>query len=223
MSDQRLVIYSPTAPSGTSATGPGMVPVSNSAPLPVSIANSSVVIDNGAATSAGTTTTLTDTAKSWQTNELAGLTISYIVAGVEYSSTIASNTATTVTFATMAVAPASGSSYQIKQLGNETLPVTLSAGIVANLTSAASTANTNIMGSNFTGAATQMSELAFNASVAGVLSVMIDGVAWVLNNGNALVAGNGYTFDVPILSGSTYNLQLSVAATVQVKWVAGVS
>ena len=62
----------------------------------------------------GTTTTLTDTSQSWTANQYAGdeLLITGGTGAGEHA-TVASNTATTLTFSAPATAPASGSTYEI--------------------------------------------------------------------------------------------------------------
>lgn len=87
-----------------------------------------------------------------------------------------------------------------------------------NQTNKSAIANTNILTSNYTPSAYQNSKLVVGASASGVLSIVIDGVALTLNSGVVLVAGAAYSFDIPLLAGSTYNLKYSVNATMQVKW-----
>ncbi len=94
----------------------------------------SIAVEAGTASAAGTTGTLTDSTKSWEVNMWANSVVSYVVSGVEYSSVIASNTVDVLTFATMAVAPASGSTYQIKVLagsGGGGGAITVAAGAIA--------------------------------------------------------------------------------------------
>ncbi len=56
------------------------------------------VLRNGGIATAGSNTTLTDTSKSWIVNAYAGMNIKVLINGVEYNSTIVSNTATQLTF-----------------------------------------------------------------------------------------------------------------------------
>lgn len=75
------------------------------------IANTMV---NGAASS-GSTTTLVDTTANWDTNQWKGLYVAIIDGtGEGQSAKILSNTATTLTISTVAVAPAAASAYQIR-------------------------------------------------------------------------------------------------------------
>ena len=60
-----------------------------------------------------------------------------------------------------------------------------------------------------------------STSATGILSLAVDGVLSTLNSGIALDINKWYAFDVLLLTGSTYNLQLSVDATMQIKWVGG--
>ena len=95
---------------------------------------------------------------------------------------------------------------------------TVVGSLANNQTDAIVLANTNVLASDYTPVAYQNSKLVVATSVSGVLSLVLDGVAITLNSGIALVAGAAYAFDIPLMAGSTYNLQLSVGATTQVKW-----
>ena len=97
-------------------------------------------------------------------------------------------------------------------------PVVVVGSLAKKETNKVVTANTNIWTENYTPATYHNSKLVVGTSVSGVLTVIIDGVALTLNSGIALDAGAAYTFDVPLMAMSTYNLQLSVNATVQIKW-----
>jgi hypothetical protein len=71
-----------------------------------------------AASTAGTTTTLTDTTQTWATNQFAGQYVTITTGApsttnVGYSALIASNTATVLTFAALPFAVVSGCGYEI--------------------------------------------------------------------------------------------------------------
>jgi len=97
-------------------------------------------------------------------------------------------------------------------------PVVVVGSLAKKETNKAVTANTNIWTEDYIPTAYQDSRLIVGASVSGVLSIVIDGVALTLNSGEPLLANSAYTFDPPLHAGSTYNLQYSVNATMQVKW-----
>ena len=93
--------------------------------------------------------------------------------------------------------------------------------LVNNQTNKAVTASTNILTANYTAINYQQSTLMVSTSATGTLSLAVDGVLSTLNSGIALDINKWYAFDVLLLTGSTYNLQLSVDATMQIKWVGG--
>ena len=95
---------------------------------------------------------------------------------------------------------------------------TVVGSLAKNETNKVVTANANIWTENYTVDKYSKSVLQVMADTAGVLSLVIDGVAGTLNSGSTLTANAWYEFDISLLSGSTYNLQLSVGATMQVKW-----
>jgi len=80
------------------------------------------------------------------------------------------------------------------------------------------TANTDIWTEDYTADKYSKSVLQVATDIAGVLSLVVDDVSSTINSGSPLVANAWYEFEVSLLSGSTYNLQLSVGATMQVKW-----
>jgi hypothetical protein len=90
--------------------------------------------------------------------------------------------------------------------------------LMNNQTSVVILANTNILATNYTSTKYSKSILQVMTNTAGVLSLLVDSVSGTLNNGSALTANAWYEFDISLLSGSTYNLQLSVGATMQIKW-----
>jgi len=79
-------------------------------------------------------------------------------------------------------------------------------------------ANTDIFVADYSPTKYSKSVLQVMTDTAGVLSLVVDGVSGTLNSGLSLTANAWYEFDVSLLSGLTYNLQLSVGATMQVKW-----
>jgi len=93
--------------------------------------------------------------------------------------------------------------------------------LINNQTNKAITASTNILTANYTAINYQQSTLMVSTSATGILSLAVDGVLSTLNSGVALDINKWYAFDVLLLKDSTYNLQLSVDATMQIKWVGG--
>jgi len=93
--------------------------------------------------------------------------------------------------------------------------------LINNQTSKAVTASTNILTANYTSLNYQQSTLMVSTSTTGILSLAVDGVLSTLNSGVALDINKWYAFDVLLLKDSTYNLQLSVDATMQIKWAGG--
>jgi hypothetical protein len=61
------------------------------------------VLRNGGIATGGTNTTLVDTTKYWIVNAYAGVAVKILIGGIEYNTTIASNTATQLTFAALPV------------------------------------------------------------------------------------------------------------------------
>ena len=98
------------------------------------------------------------------------------------------------------------------------VPTTIVGSLANNQTNKAVTANTNILTSNYTSTKYSKSVLQVMTGTAGILSLVVDGVSGTLNSGLALTASAWYEFEISLLSGSTYNLQLSVGATMQEKW-----
>jgi hypothetical protein len=78
-------------------------------------------------------------------------------------------------------------------------------------------ASTDLL-SDYTALTYQKSILMFATDTAGILSLEVDGVMKTLNSGIALTANAWYTFELPLFTGSVYNLQISVGATVQILW-----
>ena len=68
----------------------------------------------------------------------------------------------------------------------------------------------------------QKSTLMVMTDTSGVLALEIDGVMGHLNGGIALDAGKWYAFDILLMTGLVYNMQLSVGAIVQINWAGGV-
>lgn len=99
------------------------------------------------------------------------------------------------------------------------LNVNLNGSLVAKETNKAVTANTNILATDYTADGNKSSLLMVLTDTSSVLSLLVDGVSGTLNSGIALDAGKWYAFEIPITYQSTYNLQSSVSATMQIKWV----
>ena len=95
---------------------------------------------------------------------------------------------------------------------------TVVGSLAKNETNKVVTANTNIFIENYTADKYSKSVLQVMTDTAGVLSLVVDGVSGTLNSGIALTANAWYEFDISLLANLTYNLRLSVGATVQVKW-----
>ena len=70
--------------------------------------------DTGEATD-GSTTTLEDTGKNWATDMWAEATVHILIGDVEYVSTVASNTADTLTFTAIGTAVLAGCQYSLKK------------------------------------------------------------------------------------------------------------
>ena len=97
-------------------------------------------------------------------------------------------------------------------------PVSVVGSLANNQTNKAVTANTNILTANYTPTKYSKSVLQVMTNTAGVLSLVVDGVSGTFNSGSPLTANAWYEFEVSLLLASTYNLKLSVGATMQVKW-----
>ncbi len=82
-------------------------------------------------------------------------------------------------------------------------------------------ANTDIF-TDYTSTIYQKSTMQVVTGTTGVLSLETDGVFSKLNGGVALDAGNLYAFEILLMAGVAYNLQLSVNATMQINWAGGV-
>lgn len=102
----------------------------------------------------------------------------------------------------------------------DALPVQLSGSILADETDKAATANTDIL-TDITATKTEMTTLMVATNTTGILKLEVDGSLNSLNGGVSLDTGKWYAFDIPILAASVYNLQLSVGATMQIKWIGG--
>lgn len=102
------------------------------------------------------------------------------------------------------------------------LPGSKYGNTIGNQTSLSVAAATNILTSSYSAASCQESTLMLMTDTVGTLSLLVDGVSGLLNNGVTLATGQWYTFKIPLASGSTYNIQFSVGATLQIKWVAGI-
>lgn len=102
--------------------------------------------------------------------------------------------------------------------GKNSVRTTITGSLANNQTNVVVTANTDILLSDYTSTAYRKSVLQVMTDTSGVLSLVVDGAAGALYSGNPLLANCWYDFDVSLLSGSIYNLQLSIGATMQIKW-----
>lgn len=116
------------------------------------------------------------------------------------------------------VKPVSGTHYEV--VGGIGSAVSLSGSILANETSKAATADTDIL-TDYTATKTMQTTLMVATDTSGILSLEVDGSLNSLNGGVALTADQWYAFDIPILAASVYSLQLSASATMQIKWIGG--
>lgn len=89
---------------------------------------------------------------------------------------------------------------------------------VANETGKSVTADTDVL-TDYTAETNESSLLLVLTDTEGVLSLILDDVSGCLNDGDSLEASKWYAFEIPVTSGSTYNLQFSVDSTLQIKWV----
>lgn len=96
--------------------------------------------------------------------------------------------------------------------------VSLAGNLINHSKNLVVTANTNILAENHTPAKTQKSILMVLTNTAGVLSLLVDGVAGVLNSGNPVPANQWWACEIPLIANVPYNLQLSSAATIQLNW-----
>ena len=99
--------------------------------------------------------------------------------------------------------------------------MSLTGSILKDETSLVVTLNTDFWGTDIIATKTENSTLMIMTSASGVLSLDVDGALGSMNGGTALDANKWYAFEVLMLKDSTYNLQLSVSATAQVKWAGG--
>jgi hypothetical protein len=108
-----------------------------------------------------------------------------------------------------------------KEMGSKDNPVAVevSGSLVAKETNKVVTAATNILASDYTATKNGSMQLMVQTDTAGVLSLIVDGVSGKMNAGASLATGVLYAFEIPMTAESTYNLQLSVGATMQIKWV----
>lgn len=106
------------------------------------------------------------------------------------------------------------------QFKHQVQDVALSGSIITKQTNKAVIANTDII-SDFTASGSGASTLMVLTNTSGVLNLEVDSVMGSMNGGTALDAGKWYAFDVPMTDASVYNLQFSVNATLQIKWVGG--
>jgi len=93
----------------------------------------------------------------------------------------------------------------------------LTVSTVASAAGASVSANTNILSSNYTPPQAGKIRITFAANASGVLSIVIvsgtTSYVYALNAGNTLNANVIYTFEIPVSSSFSYNIQYSVSAT----------
>ena len=94
----------------------------------------------------------------------------------------------------------------------------LTPSTVATGAGVSATANTNILSSSYAPPATGKIRVTFAGNASGILSIVIvsgtTSYVYALNSGNTLNANAIYTFEIPVSSSYTYNIQYSVSATV---------
>ena len=100
-------------------------------------------------------------------------------------------------------------------------PVSITGSLANNQTNKVTLADTDLL-TDYTPTKYEKSTLMVMTNTSGVLNLEVDAIMGSLNGGVALDAGKWYAFDIPLMSGSVYNLQISVGATVQIKWLGGV-
>jgi hypothetical protein len=100
------------------------------------------------------------------------------------------------------------------------IDTTLTGSIVTTETDKAVTADTDIL-ADYTATKTTQTTLMVATNTSGILKLEVDGSLNSLNGGVALENGKWYAFDIPVLAESVYNLQFSVNATLQIKWIGG--
>ena len=93
----------------------------------------------------------------------------------------------------------------------------LTVSTAASAAGASLSASKNILSSSYTPPASGKIRVTFAANASGTLSVVIKSgttsYVYALNSGNALNANAIYTFEIPVSTGFSYNIQYSVAAT----------
>lgn len=105
--------------------------------------------------------------------------------------------------------------------GMDLADIQLTGSTLAKETNKAVTAATDIL-TDYTAPSNANSVLMVLTNTAGVLSLEVDAVLGSLNGGNPLDIGKWYAFEIPLTATSIYNLQFSVNATMQIKWIGGV-
>ncbi len=103
---------------------------------------------------------------------------------------------------------------------NGELLTTLTGSILGKETNKAVTANTDIL-TDYNASKTIQTTLMVATNTSGILKLEVDGSLNELNGGVALATGKWYAFDIPVLAESVYNLQFTVNATMQIKWIGG--
>lgn len=99
---------------------------------------------------------------------------------------------------------------------NTGLSVRTDGDLITKKTNVSVTANTNILDSDYTANNNKPSLLMVATNTAGNISLLVDGLAAILG---ALEAEKWYVFEIPLTENSTYNLQLSQTAVMQINWI----
>lgn len=94
----------------------------------------------------------------------------------------------------------------------------LTGNIIVNETDKVVTENTNIL-TNYIPTKTGNSVLMIASNSAGILKLSVDNLVQNLNGGSIVLIDTWYAFEFPMLTGGIYNLQFSVNATMQIKWI----
>ncbi|HOJ78431.1 MAG TPA: hypothetical protein PL158_10080 [Bacillota bacterium] len=100
---------------------------------------------------------------------------------------------------------------------NTGLSVRTDGDLITKKTDVSVTANTNILDSDYTANNNKPSLLMVATNTAGDISLLVDGLAAILG---ALEAEKWYVFEIPLTENSTYNLQFSQTAVMQINWIA---
>jgi hypothetical protein len=89
---------------------------------------------------------------------------------------------------------------------------------LGSVTSYSASANTNVFSTSLTSTISGFFYITIVTNTASVVNVIFNGITMALNSGNSLNANTGYTFQLPMVSGDTINIQFATAGTVSV-WI----